>query len=89
MIKKRVDSVSLKNQINPNSMDTFLGIAGLLVGIAGLIIAWFQYEGKRKLTHAFQSALKGMTGNIAKIQQSTKPQGVFRQDKRRLRQPGK
>ena len=52
-------------------MDTFLGIAGLLVGIAGLIIAWFQYEGKRKLTHAFQSALKGMTGNIAKIQQST------------------
>lgn len=52
-------------------MDSIIGIVGLIVGIAGLIIAWYQYNDKRKLEQFSKTILRGMAGNIAKIQQST------------------
>lgn len=52
-------------------MDTVIGIGGLIVGVIGLIVAWFQYDGKKKLEQFSKTTLQGMAGNIAKIQQST------------------
>src|SRR6266581_8588819 len=52
-------------------MDSIVGISGLIIGVAGLIIAGYQYEGKRKLEQFSKATLRGMAGNIAKIQQST------------------
>jgi hypothetical protein len=52
-------------------MDSIVGILGLSVGIACLIIAWYQYKDKRKLEQFSKATLRGMAGNIAKIQQSS------------------
>jgi hypothetical protein len=52
-------------------MDSVIGILGLLFGIAGVIIAWYQYNDKLKLEQFSKATLRGMAGNIAKIQQST------------------
>ncbi|WP_133992279.1 hypothetical protein [Dinghuibacter silviterrae] len=52
-------------------MDSIVGFLGLAVGIAGLVIAWFQYQSRLRLEHFTKASWKGMAGNIAKIQQST------------------
>jgi hypothetical protein len=57
--------------LNSITADLAIGIAGLIVGVIGLIVAWYQYNGKRKLALFSKTTLRGMAGNIAKIQQST------------------
>jgi len=51
-------------------MDFFLAVLGVLIGIAGLLIAWFQYNDKLRLERFSKATLQGMAGDIAKIHQS-------------------
>jgi hypothetical protein len=50
--------------------EIILGYGGLAVGIASLIIAWYQYRHKLKIEQFSKATLRGMAGDIAKIQQS-------------------
>jgi hypothetical protein len=52
-------------------MDSFIGFLGLIVGVVGLIIAIYEYRNRLKVEQFSKATLRGMAGNIAKIQQST------------------
>ena len=51
-------------------MDTVLGVLGLLVGVAGLIIAYFQYRRSNKLATALKAITSSYPGDVAKVEQS-------------------
>jgi hypothetical protein len=52
-------------------MDSIIGILGIAVGIAGLLIAYLQFDGKKKLERFSKATLQGMAGDIAKIHRSS------------------
>jgi hypothetical protein len=51
-------------------MDTILSVLGALVGVTGLIVAYFQYRRSNKLATALMAITSSYPGDVAKIEQS-------------------